>query len=145
MFGIAPAELAADLRIQISPETGQIGGDLHRALIGREQVDDEWDRSAGHRRGFTQAEKVLQPRGYRGRAVFVILDAGAASTCQAKVGWRYFVYLAHRKFRLDRRQQPGTAQFGKAGEPGAHFTQGGTEQIFRKLESAVPCGESSST
>jgi hypothetical protein len=35
MFGIPPAQLAPDLRVEPDPETREVGGRLHRPLVWR--------------------------------------------------------------------------------------------------------------
>ena len=47
VLGIAPAQLLADLGIGALPEASQVVGDLLRAVVGGEQVQQDRDPSSG--------------------------------------------------------------------------------------------------
>jgi hypothetical protein len=62
VFGIASSKLAMQARVVPIPKTLEIGGDLHRALVGRQQMQHQ--RFGSSREGWPVAltEEVLQSR-----------------------------------------------------------------------------------
>lgn len=60
VFRVATHELFANGRVVARPETGQVRGDLHGALVRREQVEHERDRAVRNAWALAHSEEVLQ-------------------------------------------------------------------------------------
>jgi len=60
VLGVAAAHILAYLDIAAAPETGQIAGDLHRALGRRQQLERHRYCAVADARGFYKAEDFLQ-------------------------------------------------------------------------------------
>ena len=76
---VTAAQLFANLRIDAPPKPRQIGRDLYRAVVGREQMHHQRRAPAGNHRPRLHPEKILQSRFYPGRLACFIIDAHAAS------------------------------------------------------------------
>lgn len=57
--GVAAHEFAADLRVEALPESGEVGGGLYGAMVGREEMQDEGGALGADARGVLHAEEVL--------------------------------------------------------------------------------------
>ena len=47
MFGVAGAEVFADLVVGVGPEAAEVGGDLYGFVAGGEEVQDDGDAGGG--------------------------------------------------------------------------------------------------
>ena len=63
MFGIAAAEIFSDLVVRCRPEAFQVVGDLHRAIVGTENVQQDRDAAAGDPGCLGPAEEILEAHG----------------------------------------------------------------------------------
>ena len=60
MFGIAAAEVFSDLVVRCRPEAFQVVGDLHRAIVGTENVEQDGDAASGDPGCLGPAEEILE-------------------------------------------------------------------------------------
>src|SRR5690606_19244007 len=79
VLGVPAHELAAELRIVALPEAREILRDLDRALVRREQVEDEGHPAAGDGGAARQAEEVLEARRDPRRTIELVMDGHAAA------------------------------------------------------------------
>ena len=86
---IAAVEFVAHLRVMALPEAGQIGGYLHGALVGRQQVHHNRRLAACDTRRFPHAEEILKARGHPGRLVRGVMEANPVSARQAEALGRH--------------------------------------------------------
>ena len=116
VLGIAAAQFAPHLRIETLPESRQIGGGLHRAVVGRKQMDHQRDFAVGNARRFAHSEKILQARGDPGRLAGLVVDFGLAAAGQADACGRDFVqqFCSDTLFQCRDKRCAGGFQFGKA-------------------------------
>ena len=74
--------LSSNRRVMARPEAGEIGRDLHRALIRRKQMEDQRDATLGDLRRLRHPEEVLHarrdPRGFRR----LVVDFHAPAACE---------------------------------------------------------------
>src|SRR5258707_1899619 len=75
VFRVATAHLLADLEVAGFPETGQIARDLHRALRGREELEDHGHGALADPRGRGETEDFLQTHGDARCVVVRVVDA----------------------------------------------------------------------
>src|SRR5262245_19931851 len=85
MLGIATHQLLAQPRVVLGPEAGEILRDLHRALVRREQVENERDATVADGGRTREAEEVLHPRRDPRRLLELVVDRHAAAARQLEV------------------------------------------------------------
>ena len=61
--GVAAHEFSTDLRVEPLPESGEVGGGLHGAMIRREKMEHERRSIGADTRGVLHAKEILQAGG----------------------------------------------------------------------------------
>lgn len=84
MARVAAHEFAANLGIEASPEAGEIGGGLHGALIGGEELEHDGNLVGAETRCFVHSEKVLKPGGNPGSLAGLVMNFYLAAGFEAK-------------------------------------------------------------
>ena len=80
MFGVAPHELTAKRGVVRRPEVGEIGRDLDRAVVGRQEVQDHRDSIFEHAWALHHPEEVLESRRDVWRSARFKLELEASAT-----------------------------------------------------------------
>jgi hypothetical protein len=85
VLGVAGTQLLAHLRIGVLPEAGQVVGDLLRAVVGGQEVQEDGDPAASDLRRVAQAEHFLDAHRQHRRPAHLVAqdDAAAAGHDQA--------------------------------------------------------------
>lgn len=94
MFGIAPHQFLANLRVPAFPEAGEISCRLDGALVGSQQEHHYRHLAVGYFRRVFHAEEILQARRQARGLVINILKLGAAAVGQLPALWGEFVQEA---------------------------------------------------
>jgi hypothetical protein len=96
----------------LTPEPGQVLGDLDRALVGREQVEHERHAAVADDRGARETEEVLHPRREPRALIELVVDLDPAAAGQAEAGRREPIdgRLVLAEGRVEQVEQAGPAQ-----------------------------------
>ena len=136
---VAAGQVLAHGRPRAGPEAGQVGGDLDRAVGGREQGQRQRHPSAGERRVLGHAEHVLHPHRHR-RPVGGVVDRRrparrAASTRPGRAG--------RARPRAATAAGPAAARRGRGGRgrPGRSRRAGTAPASRRASASSAPIGQ----
>src|SRR6185436_16794078 len=76
---VAGAELLAHLWVGVAPEACEVVGDLLRAAIRRQEVDDHWHAAGGQARRGGEAEELLDAGSEHRRAALFVTQVDAAA------------------------------------------------------------------
>ncbi len=106
MFWISSAQFSPQLRIQVFPETRQVGSHLHGSMIRREQLHHDRHRTASYCELLVQSKEILQPRRDRRRKSLLVLNSYATPTRKLKVRRRQLLKKTHIDLRLQSKKQP---------------------------------------
>jgi len=77
MFGVTSAEVFANLEVGGCPEAAEVFGDLHRTVIGAEEMKENRHAATGKTRGLGPAEQFLKPDGQPGRFARLVGEPNA--------------------------------------------------------------------
>src|ERR1700733_14831052 len=83
MLGIAAHQFSSNLRVEALPESSQVRGRLHRAMIRSQQMDDERRFGRPDPRGVLHSEEILKTGGDPRRFSRFVMDLRMTSISEA--------------------------------------------------------------